>query len=608
MPIVLTAAFLADVPRASGVYLMRDASGVVLYVGKARDLRRRLAAYARPPERLPAKTAHLVARLASVETLVTNTEKEALLLEGSLIKKFRPRYNIVLRDDKNYPYIKVTVQEKWPRLVVCRRRSNDGARYFGPYTSASAMRQTLDLLARQFPLRRCRGAVLRARKRPCLDFQIGRCLAPCAGLIDRTAYQANVEGVLRILEGRHGEIVARLEAEMQAAAEALEFERAAALRDRLAAIRRTLEQQVVISGRRRDVDVVALVRRDSGAAAAFLFVRGGVLEGKRVFVLDDPVGEEEDILAETLSRFYAGDRFVPPEILLSHPVEDASMFTAWLADKAGRQVRLLAPQRGAGQRLIAMAAKNAAAALEEEGERLAAWRRLRHRLAALLELKTEPERIECLDISNLGGRQAVGALVCFESGEPARRNYRHYRIRSKETPDDYAMMAEVLMRRLAAGKEPPDLLLVDGGRGQLSVAEDIRRQRGLEETLALAAIAKGRDKGPDRIFLPGRPQPLSLDSHDPVLLFCMRIRDEAHRFGIETHRRLRRKAALVSVLDDVPGVGPKRKKRLLRHFGSLARLKKATAEEIARVPGFGPRNAALVRAALDDLANGDEKQ
>ncbi len=599
MPTVLTAAFLASVPRAPGVYLMRDAAGAVLYVGKARDLRRRLAAYARPPERLPAKTAHLVARLASVETLITNTEKEALLLEGSLIKKFRPRYNIILRDDKNYPYIKVTVAEEWPRLVVCRRRVNDGSRYFGPYTSAAAMRQTLDLLGRHFPLRRCRGATLRPRKRPCIDFQIGRCLAPCAGLVSREAYQERVQGVLRILDGRHHEIVTRLEAEMRAAAGALEFERAADLRDRIAALRRTLEQQVVISGSRRDLDVVALVQEEGGrAAVAFLFVRAGRLEGKRVFTLDEPVGEEGEILAEVLGRFYASDRFVPPEVLLSHPVEEENMLTSWLSDKAGRQVRLAAPQRGSGRRLLGMAAKNAAAALEEEGERLAAWRRIRHRLAALLELAVEPERIECLDISNLGGRQAVGALVCFEAGEPMRRGYRHYRIRGKATPDDYAMIAEVLARRLAAGKEPPDLLLVDGGRGQLGVAEEIRRQQGLDGVLALAAIAKGRSRGPDRIFLPGRPAPLPLDRHDPALLFLMRVRDEAHRFGIETHRRLRRKSAFTSELDSVPGIGPKRKRLLLRHFGSLARLRRATAEEIARLPGFGPRSAAVVRAAL----------
>ncbi len=597
MATVLTAEFLADVPHEPGVYIMRDTVGTVLYVGKARDLRRRLASYARPPERLGAKTAHLVARLSSVETLVTNTEKEALLLEASLIKKFKPRYNIVLRDDKNYPYIKVTVQETWPRLVTCRRRTADGARYFGPYSSSSAMWETINLLARQFPLRRCRQAELRPRRRPCLDYQIGRCLAPCAGLVEPERYQANVEAVLRILEGRHTEIIDELETEMHAAAANLDFERAAVLRDRIAAIRRTLERQVVITGRDRDLDAVALVRRGVTVAVGFLFVRGGVLEGKRTFVLDDPVGDDGSILAEALSRFYAGDRFVPAEILISHAIEDEDMLKDWLGDKAGRRVRLTTPQRGIGRRLVDMAEKNAAAVLDERDEREAAWLRLRQQLEESLQLPVPPERIECLDISNLGGRQAVGSLVCFEAGRPERRRYRHYRIRCKDTPDDYAMMAEVLDRRFAPGKDCPDLLLVDGGRGQLAVAERIRSERGLEHRLGLAAIAKGRGEV-DRIFIPGRDEPLPLERHAPQLLFLMQIRDEAHRFGIETHRRLRRRATFASELDDIPGIGPKRKLVLLRHFGSLARLKRATVEEIAQVPGFGPRRAAQVYAVL----------
>ncbi len=586
---------VGQAPHAPGVYLMYGARHEVLYVGKALDLRKRLASYARHPPH--GKTGALLARVERVETILTTTEKEALILEASLIKKYRPRYNIVLRDDKNYPSLKLTVNETWPRLLVTRRRSRDGARYFGPYASATALRATLKLVHTLFPLRRCKGP-LRPLLRPCLDHQMGRCLAPCAGLIDEAGYRAMVEQVVLVLEGRNRQLARQLEEQMRQAAAALDFEQAAGLRDQLQALQQTLERQVVAAGQGQERDVFGLVREDAAAALAILFVRDGLVSGCRSFFLLDPLGSEEEILTAAISQFYGPEQHPPPEILLPLAPPEAELLSERLSDLRGGGVRLRVPERGPLTQLMTMAADNARQLLRERNQGRASWQALAEALQQALGMRQRPERIECMDISNIGGKQAVGSLVCWLGGEKHAAGFRHYRITCQDSPDDYAMMAEMLRRRLDDTGEMPDLLLIDGGRGHLRVAMEAVAAAGLGERVELASIAKERGEEGEKLFRPGLAAPILLPRHAPVLLLLMRIRDEAHRFGITHHRKLRGRATLRSSLDEIPGIGPARRQLLLKHFGSVARLRAASTEELAAAPGIGPGLAALLHQHL----------
>jgi excinuclease ABC subunit C len=591
----LSPAFLRQVPHAPGVYLMENRAGQVLYVGKARDLRKRLASYVRFLEERHTKTGVLLSHAVRIETIITNSEKEAFILEASLIKKHRPKYNILLRDDKSYPLIKVTVQEEWPRLLMTRRRAKDGARYFGPFASAGAMWETIEYLNGLFPLRRCKGKELRNRERPCLNYQLGLCQAPCAGKAGPERYREAVAGVLLVLEGRNRQLVGELEAKMARAAEEQRYEEAALYRDRLQALRQTLEKQTMVAPHFRDQDVFGFAREGAAVAVSVLFVRHGVVNGVSSYYLSEPLGGDQEVLTEVVKRFYGEERPVPGEVLLPFAAEDEELLGEWLSEQSGRRVALKVPQRGDRVHLLQMAQSNAVQVHADRDKREQAWESLAGQLQQALHLERPPERIECLDISNISGEQAVGSLVSFRAGEKEKERYRHYKIRLTQGPDDYAMMREVLERRLAKGREAgdlPGLLLLDGGKGQLNVAVAVVRDLGLENGIELASIAKERDEGGEKLFRPGRKNPILLARHAPVLLYLMRIRDEAHRYGITFHRRWRGKQTLASVLDEVPGIGPARKKALLKSLGSLKRVRAASVEELARVAGIGPELAA----------------
>ena len=594
----LSAEFLATVSHGPGVYQMLGRTRI-LYVGKARDLRKRLSQYAHFNGPAHAKTAVMLSHVQRVETILTTTEKEALILEASLIKQHRPRYNVILRDDKNYPLIKVTTREEWPRVVVTRRRLRDGNRYFGPYASSTAMRSTLQMLYNQFPLRRCK--TVRERSRPCLNFQMGRCLAPCAGRVDAADYQRMVRDVLLILEGRTDQVVGELTAKMEQAAEALRFEQAAVYRDQIRALARTTEHQAIVADHHLDQDVFGIHRQDASVGIALLFVRGGMITGAQTFFLPEPLGEDDSLLSQTILQYYSTERQPPRELLLPFALEDAEPIGERLAELREGPVALLAPQRGKRMQLMQMAAANAAQIFSERAKKEQSWATLAAALQARLRLERQPEVIECVDISNLQGKQAVGSLVSFVHGDKAAGRYRHYRIRSQDTPDDYAMMGEVLDRRLEKGLERddlPDLLLLDGGKGQLQVAMAALARFDLGGRIDLVAIAKEKAEEGEKLFRPGRKNPVLLPAHSPVLLYLMRIRDEAHRFGITFHRRLRGREQLQSRLDAIEGIGPKRKQQLLRTLGSLRRVAEADLDTLAAVPGIGPELARQIHTSL----------
>jgi excinuclease ABC subunit C len=581
---------LSSAPHASGVYMMLDSQSTVVYVGKAKNLFKRLSSYAHFSGAEYNKTAVMLDKVKKVDTIITNTEKEALILEASLIKKYKPKYNIILRDDKNYPYIKVTVQEEWPRVYMTRRKSRDKARYFGPYSSSGAMWSTLRLISTLFPLRKCKGSKLMKRARPCLNKQIGKCLAPCAGNADRELYLEHVAKIIMLLEGRNQDLVGTLKKQMLAASEELDFEKAAAIRDQLSAMSRTLEKQVISASHTKDQDVFGFARKDAAVTIAVLFIRNGLINGSRTFFLADPYGEDGMILSQALSQFYDADSIIPKEILLPFSPSDLELHEEYLCDSAGMRVHLKTPQRGDNQQLISMANTNALQLFEEKEQKKRSWQNLSQTMEKTLRLNRPPNRIECLDISNIGGKQAVGALVCFTEGEPDKSNFRHYKIRTVEGPDDYAMMKEVLGRRLQRGMDEgnlPDLFVVDGGKGQLGMALAVAGELGITDNIDWIGIAKERQEEGEKLYKPERKNPIILPAHNPILLHLMRIRDESHRYGVTFHRKLRNKATLASDLDKIPGIGAEKKKQLLSHMGSLKRIKSATLSELIEVRGIG---------------------
>lgn len=600
---------LDSAPHTPGVYIMLDKASAVLYVGKAKDLFRRLASYVHHSRADWNKTAVMLQKVQSVKTILTKTEKEALLLEASLIKKHKPRYNIILRDDKSYPYIKLTLQEEWPRVFMARRKAKDGARYFGPYSSPNAMWATLRLIASLFPLRTCKGSVVKPRSRPCLNRQIGRCLAPCIGKVNREVYMAHVDQVLMLLEGRSRKLIDTLTAEMEQAASRLDFERAAILRDQIAALSRTLEKQVIFAKHGKDQDVFGFARKNAAVAVVVLCIREGLINGSRNFFLADPYGEDDAILSQVVGQLYSGDTVLPGEILLPFALPDQELHEENLSDSAGHRVYVKTPQRGDSAGLISMANNNAAQIFEEKEKRKSSWENLCRSMEKNLHLQRAPNRVECLDISNISGRQAVGSLVCFMEGEADKKNFRHYRIRTVEGPNDYAMMKEVLERRLSRGREEgnlPDLFVVDGGKGQLGIALAVARELGVYEEVDWIGIAKERQDEGEKLFRPGRKNPILLPAHNPVLLYLMRIRDESHRYGVTFHRKLRNKETLTSELDAIPGIGTAKKKLLLKQLGSLKRVKEANLDELMAVPGIGSQLATQIHQHFqDDGKNAD---
>jgi len=587
----------ADYPDEPGVYLMKDARGRILYVGKALSLRRRLASYFRPAETLAPKTRALMARVAAIDTLLTTTEKEALLLENSLIKKHRPRYNIVLRDDKQYLLFKLTRRHEWPRLTVTRKAERDGSAYFGPFTSAAAAKETWRLIGRVFPLRKCSDRTLQNRVRPCLYHYMHQCPAPCVQEADRAAYAAVVSKVEMLLAGRSEELVRDLESRMRAASDALAFEQAAALRDQIRAVRQTLEQQATVLPGGEDLDAAAVARAGDGLGLCLLFVRQGRLIGQKTFHWQGLEAEDgPEAVAAALMQFYGPGRLLPPLILLPWELDDASLAEV-LAERRGGPLGLRTPRGAVEKRLLEMARRNAARAVREEGEALA------EALARALHLPHPPERIECVDVSHLGGQATRAGHVVFAQGRPLAAENRAYDL-GDVGGDDYRALAAWTARRIGSGPPWPDLVLVDGGRGQLDAVRRSMAEAGAAERWSLASIAKaGRGGGElgDSVFLPGRRNPLPLRPGSAELLFLQRLRDAAHDHVIGRQRAARRRGLVRSELLSLPGVGPKTARLLWDAFGSLEAMLAASEEALAAVPGLGAKRAGRVHAALRGL-------
>jgi excinuclease ABC subunit C len=600
---------LAVLPPRPGVYLLRDAHGKVIYVGKAKSLRSRVRCYFRGgDERVQVQ--FLVNRVATFETLVTANEKEALILENTLIKQYKPRYNIRLKDDKSYVSVKVDERHAWPRLLVTRKLTRDGSRYLGPFSSAWSVRETLDTIRKIFPLRNCSDTVFRNRARPCIEYQIKRCPGPCCLAVDTMEYANNVAQTVELLEGKNQELVRTLTARMVAASEALRFEEAGRVRDQLRAIETTVQRQQAVAHWGRDQDVFGLYREGGFVEIQVLFVRAGKLTGNQAYTFDDLELWDDEILAAVLTQFYQGDRPVPDAIVLPIALEDADVRAEYLAERKGRQVEIVCPQRGARLRLVEMASENARHSYAERRDQGTQRERMLEELRQRLHLRSAPKRIECFDISNIQGNLTVASMVTFDEGEPCPARYRRYRIRTVDGSDDFASMYEVLDRRYRRAKEEndfPDLLMVDGGKGQLNVAVEVLRALEIAgvDVIGLAKMRVERDaqaaevsRSDERVFLPGRKNPVVLRRNSTALFLLQRIRDEAHRFAITYHRELRRRERLRSGLEDIAGVGPERRRALLRHFGSLKRLRHATEAEIAAVPGISPRLAAEIHGQI----------
>jgi excinuclease ABC subunit C len=647
------AATLKNLPDRPGVYLMKDTRGAVLYVGKAQSLRSRVRSYWQKES--GGVEHHLIRsvidRVADVEVTITDSVSEALLLEGNLVKRFQPQYNVRLKDDKSYPYIKVTLADDFPRIERTRKLPNDGSRYFGPYASASSVDEAMNLVRRLFPFRTCTIEIKdgqRALQRPCLLYHIKRCQGPCIEAISKDAYRADIEQVELFLEGRQESLVKALRSEMAGASDRQEYERAATIRDKVRSIERTMESQKMAAFARTDLDLLGLARRDNQAAVQLFVIRGGKAIGRDVFLLDVPRGTADaEIVSGFLLQYYGRATNVPREIAVPMALPDAAELETFLADRrhaadahtatdrsenltvprpdairvtkrraartgVATAVRLVVPQRGDRRQLMTLATRNASEMLAREQAR---WLADQGKTLGALEELTEalglpvlPARIECYDISNFQGSETVASMVVFEDGKPRTGEYRRFRIRTVQGPNDFASHQEVLRRRFRAvsgraGDEGsaeerrwamPDLVIVDGGRGQVSAAKEVLDELGLHD-LPLAGLAKEREE----LVLPDRAEPVLLPTTSQALYLVQRIRDEAHRFAITYHRDLRRKAAVRSKFDDLPGIGPRRRAALLRVFGSIKRVKDAPVEQVAAVPGIGPSLAAKIKANLE---------
>jgi len=613
---------LDRLPDEPGIYLMKDARGEVLYVGKAKSLRARVRSYFHRGADDARLITSQIDEVADVDVVVAGSEKEALILENNFIKQFRPRYNVLFRDDKSFVSIKLPLRESWPRPVVTRRLDDENALYFGPYAGAKNARQTLRTLQDVFPLRKCSLRQCREARRPCVYGEMGKCLAPCCTEVSEERYRQLIEQVKMFLQGKADALLEQLKQQMREAAQAMDYERAARLRDRIRAIEATLERQRVGSSMEEvDRDIFGLAVTDRSVWVAALFVRNGNVQDVASYAFPARLGSPESIFRSFLNQFYAANRFIPSEVLLPVRDEDAEVLEEWLSEKKGRRVRVVWPQRGGKRRLVELANQNAA-----EAERMSAGEEEKRRLEMeslqqILGLTALPRNIECFDISTLQGREAVGSMVVFRDGAPDKSSYRRYRIRDVAGQDDFAMMREVLSRRCrhlaeGTGKEgertAPDLIVVDGGRGQLSAALGALAGLGLEGP-EVVALAKERSRGGravalERVFVPHRRTPVELPEHSYGYRLVTRIRDEAHRFAVAYHRKLRRKAAMTSPLTGIPGVGPALAARLLERFGSMEAVKRAAPNELVEVRGVSERLAKTIREYLnpaEHLAKGE---
>ncbi len=592
-------------PSRPGVYLFKDGEGNILYVGKAANLRHRVSSYFGAGQKLTPKGERMVSKVADLEYFVTTSEQEALILELNLIKRHHPHYNVRLKDDKSFPYLKIDPGEDWPRVHITRRLEENGGRYFGPFASAKSVRQTLKLLKGIFPFRSCTRVITGADPRACLEYDIGHCLAPCIGLAGRQEYAEVIKQVILFLEGKQARVVKQLKGRMNKAAEDLDFERASRLRDQIQALERVVEGQRIATTVKGEQDVIAFEGDKDQACVQVFFIRGGKLIGRESFVLQGTRYEEPgQIMSSFIQQFYASSPHIPPLLLLQHPVADMATLQGWLQNKRGGRVEIEVPRRGKKRQLVKTVAENARQSLEQlKIKQLASPTALSAALGEIkerLNLPRLPSRIEGYDISDIQGAAAVGSMVVFDKGKPKPAHYRRFRIKSVSGVDDYAMLEEVLKRRFKrAGAASdswaimPDLVLIDGGKGQLNAALSAMKEVGAD-SIPTAGLAKENEE----LFIPRRKEPIVLPRSSHGLQLLQRLRDEAHRFALGYHQKVRKKQSFASALDTVPGIGPKRKKALIRQFGSVKAIREAPLEELAGAKGMSPKLAKTIKEHL----------
>jgi excinuclease ABC subunit C len=597
---------LKALPIKPGVYLFKDKEGKVIYVGKAANLNSRVKSYFGAPSSLSAKIQRLVTKIQDFEFIVTNSEQEALILECNMIKKYTPRYNVRLKDNKTFPYLKIDINEDWPSVYITRRVQKDGARYFGPFASAGSVRKTLRLIKKIFPFRSCSKRIEGKDKRPCLDYYIHRCLGPCIGAVEKQEYHDVINQVILFLRGKQELILRELTTKMKAAAQQLQFERAALLRDQIKAIEKVIEGQRIATTLQGEKDVIGLAQNEKQAYVKLFSIRNNKLISQDHFIMEGIQGESpEQIMTNFVKQYYASASYIPPLILLQHPVDEPAVLSEWLRQQRGSRLELQVPQRGAKKKLVDTAAENAAQGLE-----LAQAKEMKVEVisSGLRELKNRlrlpkmPRRIECYDVSNIQGALAVGSMVVLEKGWPKPAHYRRFRIKTVAGADDYAMIQETLRRRFKRGLTGestwaiiPDLVLIDGGKGQLNAALELRKELGLD-SIPIVSLAKENEE----VFIPGDPQPVYIAKDSPALHILQRARDEAHRFAISYHRRLRHKEGIASALDNIRGIGPRRRKALLKKFGSIEAIKEASSEELSQTEGI---TLALAQRVKEYLGN-----
>lgn len=610
---------LSSLPETPGCYLMKDESGKIIYVGKAINLKNRVRSYFQKSIDHSYKTRRMVENIRDIEWIVVVSELEALILEMNLIKEHRPFYNVRLKDDKRYPYIKIHWQDDFPKISVTRNMVQDGSRYYGPYTSVWAVHQTLDILRKIFPYLTCAREITGKDPRPCLYFDIHLCSGPCIGAISKADYRQMIEDLAKFLEGKTDPVLKRLQVEMARASNQLNYEKAAVVRDQIQAVERVVERQKIISNERKDSDVIAMARNNGEACVQIFFIRSGKLIGREYFILEGTEDEANaEILEEFIKQFYSQAAYIPNKVMLPQEVEEAMIINEWLnTRRGGEKVQISVPKRGQSKELVKMAAENAAETLRSLEIR---WKADKDRqrdalgeIQAALGMSEPPNRIECYDISNTQGTASVGSMVVFEQGIPNKKLYRRFNIRTVTGPDDFASMREVLTRRFSnyfseneakdtPGYKPdlafsilPDLLIVDGGKGQLRQAMDVLQDISLTDQFTIVGLAKQEEE----LFLPHRSESVRLDDHSQGYYLVQRIRDEAHRFAITAHRNRRGKIGLTSRLDTIPGIGPARRKELISKFGSIQGILDATPEEIAKIKGISIEKANAIKAELE---------
>lgn len=608
------AEIIGKMPVEPGVYIMKNQAGQVVYVGKAKNLRNRVRSYMRSSGDARQSIRFLIPNVQDIEFIATDTEKEALILENNLIKKYKPRYNVLFKDDKTYLSLRINLKEPWPRITLVRKRRKDGALYFGPYSSAHAVRETIRTIHRIFPIRSCTDNVFRNRTRPCLFYEIGRCVAPCVeGYTTKQEYSELVSQVVMLLQGRSEELLDKLRGKMLKESEALNFEEAGRIYQRILAMEKTVERQKVSLAQFIDQDLFGFYREGDKIEIARLTVRGGRLVGGKNDSFSKQLLPDGEILASYLNQYYSANNYIPDEVLICFEIEGAASLEDYLSERKGKKVKIYTPQRGAKLELLKMAAKNAELGFKKDHDTSRTDEVVLEELQKKLRLKNLPRRIECFDISNIRGKIAVGSGVRFSMGAPDKSGYKRFKIRTVSGSDDYAMMYEVLHRRYKRALDEgdlPDLIMVDGGKGQLNIALAVLRELGVEgpDVIGIAKpngieanLAKGHRKDNEKIYLPGRKNPVTFKSSSSALFLLKRVRDESHRFAITYHKLLRKKEELRSALEDISGVGPKRKEALLKHFGSVNKIAEASVEELIACPaitkGVAERITGFFRAS-----------